>query len=235
MGALVRSVFCLVLPLGLAGCGGGASRGGAAAPAAPVAETLVHADPGGLQPYAAGVCTGATRPGPDQVTSSGAHPAALAGAHLGLGAPAVDIAGIDATGKACALSDFKGQVILLDVSAAWCYWCQVDAPSVTGLYNSYKDRGVQVVTVLTEDANGSGPCTQANLQAWSSAYAVPFRVQNDHSGAANGTAEKVYVADPASRGFPTFVIIDKAFKVQYLQGGLDAAAVRSKLDALLAP
>ena len=151
----------------------------------------------------------------------------------GPAAPAADVAGIDATGQACALSDFKGSVILLDVSAAWCYWCQVDAPALVSLYNAYQGRGLKVVTVLTEDANGAGPCTRANLQAWSSAYGLPFRVQSDTSGAGAGTAETVYVNNPASKGFPTFVIIDQGFAVQYLQGGFDPAAIKAKLDTLL--
>jgi len=57
---------------------------------------------------------------------------------------------------------------------------------------------------------------------------------SDGSGASNGVAEKVYVSNPASGGFPTLVLIDKAFKVQYLMGGYDDNAIKAKLTALLA-
>ena len=149
-----------------------------------------------------------------------------------IGGAAADIAGVDAMGAKCALSDYKGQVILLDISAGWCYWCQVDAPAIQALYRTYEGQGLKVVTVLSEDVNGAGPVTVGNLKSWVSTYGLTFRVQNDASGGANGVAEKVYVA--ATGGFPTLAIIDKGFKVQYLEGGYDANAVQAKVAALLA-
>ena len=162
-----------------------------------------------------------------------------AGTQVGLpggriGELAADIPGIDANGSKCALSDYKGQVIILDISTSWCYWCQVDAPLLQALYRKHEAKGLKVVTVLAEDANGHGPVSLAGLKAWASAYGLTFRVQSDSSGASNGVAEKVYVSQPASQGFPTLVIIDKAFKVQYLMGGYDDAAIQAKVAALLA-
>jgi len=151
-----------------------------------------------------------------------------------VGGTAADVAGIDEKGAPCALSDYAGSVILMDISAAWCYWCQVDAPAVQALHLKYADKGVRVVTVLAEDDNGAGPVTLGNLKAWTSTFGLTFRVQSDASGAGSGVGERVYASQPASDGFPTLVIIDKHFKVQYLSGGYDAAAVGAKLDALLA-
>jgi hypothetical protein len=55
---------------------------------------------------------------------------------------------------------------------------------------------------------------------------------NDQSGTANGAAESGYVR--ATGGFPTLVLIDKSFKVQYLQAGLDMGAMTGRIKELLA-
>jgi uncharacterized repeat protein (TIGR02543 family) len=149
-----------------------------------------------------------------------------------LGALAVDIKGIDSTGASCALSDYTGSVIILDVSTAWCEWCQVDAPLLEALYKTYQAQGLKVVTVLTENVNGAGPVATSVLQGWASTYGLTFRVQSDAGGAYTGVGERIYVAKGG--GFPTFVIIDKNFKVQYLHGGYDAAGVKAEVVALLA-
>jgi len=147
-----------------------------------------------------------------------------------LGQPATDIKGIDATGAPFALASLKGKVILLDVSTAWCFYCKQDAPSLQYLYKTYGPKGLAVVTCLTEDANGAA-VTLAGLRAWVSTYGLTQTVMNDASGTANGVAENAYVR--VTGGFPTLVLIDKSFKVQYIQGGLDMAEVIGRINGLL--
>ena len=102
------------------------------------------------------------------------------------------------------------------------------------MYATYQSQGLKVVTVLTENLSGVGPCSQLDLQNWTSAYHLTFRVQSDNSGAATGIGESVYVASPSALGFPTFVLIDKNFLVQYVQGGYSASQVQAKVVELLA-
>ncbi|HLO66889.1 MAG TPA: TlpA disulfide reductase family protein [Holophaga sp.] len=161
----------------------------------------------------------------------------LAGALQGavrIGDPATDIPGVDARGVPCSLSDDAGRVILLDISTAWCHWCREDAPMMESLQRAYGPRGLKVVTVLTQDVNGQGPVAPGVLSGWAAAYGLTFRVQSDAGGVA-GVAERVYVQDPASGGYPTFVIIDRGFRVRYLTGGLDLGAIKAKVEELLAP
>ncbi|MGA2081971.1 MAG: TlpA disulfide reductase family protein [Holophaga sp.] len=149
-----------------------------------------------------------------------------------IGAPAADIHGINALGAATRLSQLKGKVILLDVSAMWCYWCQQDAPSIQNLYKTYGPNGLAVATCLTQDNNGGGPVSLAGLKQWTSTYHLTQTVMNDASGTSGGAAEQAYVSVTGS--FPTIVLIDKTFKVQYIQGGFDLNAVIAKIQALLA-
>ena len=148
-----------------------------------------------------------------------------------LGQPAVNIQGIDANGNPMELAQFKGKVILLDISAMWCFFCKQDAAPIQYLYQAYGPKGLAVVTCLTEDANGAA-VTQAGLRQWTSTYHLTLPVMNDTSGTGGGVAETSYVQ--VTGGFPTLVLIDKQFNVQYLNGGLDPAAVTAKIQALLA-
>jgi thiol-disulfide isomerase/thioredoxin len=150
---------------------------------------------------------------------------------LQVGQPAADIQGFGADGAALSLSQYRGKVILLDVSAMWCVFCKLDAPAVQYLFQAYGPKGLAVVTCLTEDSNGA-VVTQSGLRQWVSQYHLTQMVMNDPSGTSGGVAERAYVS--VTGGFPTLVLIDKNFKVQYLQAGLDLAAVTAKIKALLA-
>ncbi len=45
------------------------------------------------------------------------------------------------------LSDFEGQVVLLNFWATWCMYCRSERASLQAVYDSYKDKGLTVVSV----------------------------------------------------------------------------------------
>jgi len=170
-----------------------------------------------------------TCPGPLAVPDAAvASPLA---APVRLGQPAADIQGVDATGARINLARFKGQVILLDVSTMWCVFCQEDTAPIQALYRTYGPKGLAVVTCLTEDVNGAA-VTLAGLRQWTGTYHLTLPVMNDASGVADGVAETAYVG--VTDAFPTLVLIDRDFKVRYIQGGLDLDEVTARIKALLA-
>ncbi|MGA2080073.1 MAG: TlpA disulfide reductase family protein [Holophaga sp.] len=148
-----------------------------------------------------------------------------------VGDPAGDIQGIDASGTSIRLSQFRGKVILLDVSTMWCGVCQQSAPALEYLHQVHGPRGLVVVTCLAEDSNGA-PVTQAGLQQWVATYHLTYPVMNDPSGTRDGVAEQAYAG--ATGGFPTLALIDKGFKVQSLESGFDLATVAPRIEGLLA-
>jgi thiol-disulfide isomerase/thioredoxin len=56
----------------------------------------------------------------------------------------------DVAGKNVRLSQYKGQVILLNFWATWCGPCKREIPSLVALYRDYKDRGFVVLGVSVD-------------------------------------------------------------------------------------
>ena len=57
----------------------------------------------------------------------------------------------DVTGNDLTLSDYRGNVILLDFWATWCAPCRVEIPVFIDLYETYRERGFVVLGVSVND------------------------------------------------------------------------------------
>ncbi len=56
----------------------------------------------------------------------------------------------DLSGKAIALSDFKGKAVLLDFWATWCPACRASIPSIQRLHKNYSGKGLVVLGISTD-------------------------------------------------------------------------------------
>lgn len=63
-------------------------------------------------------------------------------------APAFDT--VDIQGKAQRLTDYKGQVVLVNIWATWCQPCRNEMPQLDKLYQSRKDSGFVVLGISDE-------------------------------------------------------------------------------------
>ncbi len=55
------------------------------------------------------------------------------------------------TGAEVALSDFRGQYVLVNFWASWCPPCKAEMPDLHAYYQEYKDQGFTVLAVNTND------------------------------------------------------------------------------------
>jgi peroxiredoxin len=61
--------------------------------------------------------------------------------------PAPELTLFDLDGRQVSLSDFKGQVVLLNNWATWCPPCREEMPEFKAYYEKYKEEGFQVIAV----------------------------------------------------------------------------------------
>jgi peroxiredoxin len=65
--------------------------------------------------------------------------------------PAPELTLFDLNGQEVSLSDFHGEVVLLNNWATWCPPCREEMPEIQAYYQEYKDQGFQVVAVEAGD------------------------------------------------------------------------------------
>ncbi len=63
---------------------------------------------------------------------------------------APDFTLVSVEGDTIRLSDFRGQVVILDFWATWCPPCKAEIPSFIEIYNEYRDRGVVILGVALD-------------------------------------------------------------------------------------
>ncbi|HUS15319.1 MAG TPA: TlpA disulfide reductase family protein [Chloroflexia bacterium] len=122
---------------------------------------------------------------------------------LPMGIVASDFSLPDTEGNTVKLSDFRGKTVLLEFMAPWCPHCQDDAPILNSLYENYKDKNVQFLSVSATpyNRNRDGPIAMDDMVWFKSTYKVPFPMLFDKDAAVGRDHYSLQV-------FPTVYVID---------------------------
>ena len=141
-----------------------------------------------------------------------------------VGKHAYDFTLLDQNNNPVSLYSYKGNVVLIDMSAMWCGPCQVEASKAEALYQQYRNQGFQILTVLIADENDD-PCDQADLQRWANTYGLTFPVLNDADGSVWDTYGEGYI--------PLNIILDQRLVIRYKDSGYNETTIRNWINSLL--
>jgi cytochrome c biogenesis protein CcmG/thiol:disulfide interchange protein DsbE len=110
--------------------------------------------------------------------------------------------------RAVTLSQFRGQVVVLNFWATWCVPCRTELPTLDRYFRIVQRHGLRVFAITTEDS-------------------VPiYQLQHVFQAMAIGAVRNIHGPYQPLNGVPTNYVIDRAGRVRY------AAAGAFNLDSL---
>jgi len=113
-------------------------------------------------------------------------------------APDFDLS--DINGQTLNLSQFEGQVLVLNFWATWCPPCRAEIPDFIDVYNEYKDKGLAMIGVSLDNMS------EEELAPFVSDYGMTYPV-------ALGTGQMVDDYKPG-RYIPATIIVDKKGRIR---------------------
>jgi len=108
----------------------------------------------------------------------------------------------DVSGNKVSLSQFKGKYILLDFWASWCKPCRAENPNLVEVYQKYKEKGMEIISVSLDgasqkkawlkaiQADGLTWLQVADLKAWQNSAALIYGIK---------AIPENYLIDPAGK------------------------------------
>jgi thiol-disulfide isomerase/thioredoxin len=100
---------------------------------------------------------------------------------------------------------YRGKVVLIDFSATWCEECMDELPKIQALYEQYKDKGFDVITV---SADRTPEIAQQLVDDQGIKWATLFSPNEDERYLNNPMAKHYGVF-----GYPTMILVGKDGKV----------------------
>jgi peroxiredoxin len=117
-----------------------------------------------------------------------------------VGSKAPDFAATElVTGDTVRLSDFRGEVVLLNIWATWCEPCRYEMPSMERLHLALGDSGLKVVAVSIDEAGSE------TVREFQREYNLTFRILHDRSR----SIERIY----QTTGVPESFVLNREGRI----------------------
>ena len=151
-------------------------------------------------------------------------------------------------GKTVSLSDarFKNKVVVLQIMGSWCPNCMDETAFMSGLYDRYKGRGLEIVGIAYERSTDFDRSVKS-LQSFQQRFGVQYPILITGVSVNDSLrSEKTLPQLEKIVGFPTTIFIDRSGQVQKIHTGFNGPGtgihyeqekkvfIRT-IDALLAP
>jgi peroxiredoxin len=153
--------------------------------------------------------------GQQSATSASQQADPLVQASKGMTAP--DFALFSPEGQEINLSDYEGQVILINWWATWCPPCKAEMPAINAFYESYQADGFVVLAVNSQEG-------ASTVKDFIQDNGFTFPVLLDSQGQ---VMDRFHV-----RALPTSFIIDRHGVIQHIQTG---EITSQQLEAIVEP
>ena len=89
---------------------------------------------------------------------------------VAVGAQAPDFTQQTLDGKQVSLTDYRGKYVLVDFWASWCGPCRQENPTVTKVYNEFKNKNFDILAVSLDEKKGNWlKAVQEDQLAWTQA------------------------------------------------------------------
>jgi len=126
---------------------------------------------------------------------------------------------LDLYGTPISLSDYSGQVVLINFFATWCPPCNDEVPMLEAMWNQYAGNGLVVlgVDLLEDPAQVAGWVQEMGLT-------YPIVLSPDWT---------LFQQFPQAGGFPYNAIVDRQGVLRYSQYGINMAEITSLVQELL--
>jgi len=129
------------------------------------------------------------------------------------------------------LSDYEGDVVLLDLSAMWCAPCQAAAKTAQETQNMFEPRGFHYVTLLIVDEQND-TVELHEVQAWASAFDITS------APVLQGSRDLLTSGGAPGHGYPlsswpTFIVLDRNHDVSSGLYGFNEPYIRQMIEEAL--
>ena len=139
--------------------------------------------------------------------------------HPLLNKPAPDIDLLTLDGERVALSDLRGQPVLINFWATWCPPCREEFPLMVDAYAEHADAGLEILGILHYD-------TADGARQFAAEMGADWPILED--------PESIAYADYIVPGLPTSYFVDSEGIVRaFSLGGFTEAGLASQLETIL--
>jgi thiol-disulfide isomerase/thioredoxin len=136
-----------------------------------------------------------------------------------IGAPAPDFSVENVSGASLALSDLRGQPVIVNFWASWCPPCRGEMPDLDEVARQHSDSGLAVLAVNLDEERGA-------VQRYATALDLTLSIGIDRGGRVSGLYNVV--------ALPTSFFVDRQGIVRDLNiGALTAKGLRTKVARVL--
>jgi thiol-disulfide isomerase/thioredoxin len=127
----------------------------------------------------------------------------------------------DINGNVVSLSEprFKGKVVLVQIMGSWCPNCMDETRFLSGFYNEYQPKGVEIVALAYERSTDFAR-SQVSLRSFQQRFQVKYPMLI--TGVAVGDPQRAEKTLPQLErivNFPTTIFVDKAGRIAKIHTG----------------